>query len=149
MPMLFEPIIRTTTAGSIPESSPCWTRQRRCSIRSLPMPKLAAFLGSNRDCQIDKPSPSKGVLPEPSHPRVIESPRKSRSTCPAIARETIALCSGSQPGSSGLGVAFRGDRRSGGRFAIAEKWAKTIPARRLGRSRRIRMRRIARNRFIA
>ena len=45
-PELLVPIIRTTTLGWIPSTSPCSSRQRTCSVRSPPMPKLAALRGA-------------------------------------------------------------------------------------------------------
>ena len=56
------------------------------------------------------PTGSSGVMPGPSHPWVIESPRNSNGTGPAIARETFRLCWRTQPWRWALGAAIVGPR---------------------------------------
>src|SRR6266545_3267780 len=92
LPVLFVPIIRTASFGLMPSSSPLLMRHRTCSVRSPPMPKLAALSGAKCFSQV-------GLAAPPRQASVIESPRKSRSTSPFLAMATKPSCRFIQPAS--------------------------------------------------
>ena len=50
--LLLVPIINWTTFGLIPSSSPFCKRQITCWVRSPPIPKFAAFIGTNLEVKI-------------------------------------------------------------------------------------------------
>ena len=100
--LLLVPIINCTTFGLMPSSSPFCKRQITCWVRSPPIPKFAAFMGTNLEVKILCPP----FVPWPSPPQasVMESPKKRRSTLPRLAIPTKVSCRFSQPLSLGAGL---------------------------------------------
>ena len=100
--LLLVPIINCTTFGLMPSSSPFCKRQITCWVRSPPIPKFAAFIGTNLEVNILAPEPLS--WPSPPQASVMESPRKRRSTLPRLAIPTKASCRFSQFLSRGVGL---------------------------------------------